>query len=411
MPADLSLQAANGGPSGAALSLPALTPALLATLAVSTGLAVASIYYAQPMLALLAETQHASPFAVGLVPTMTQLGYAAGILLLTPLGDRLDRRRVIGVKTLLLVAALLASAMAPSLPLLVAASFGVGLLATVAQDIVPAVATLAPAARRGRAVGTVMTGLLLGILLSRVVSGVVAGQWGWRVMFGLAAAAMAVVATVLFWRLPRFTPTTTLPYPALLGSLLTLWRRHAALRRAAFAQGLLAVAFSAFWSTLAVWLHAPPFGLGSAAAGAFGLAGAAGALAAPLAGRLSDRHGPLGVARLGALLVLGSFLALLALPSLDRGAGLWLVSLAALGFDLGVQASLIAHQTIVYGLDPEARSRLNAVFFTVVFMGMATGSVFGSLLLDLAGVRAVFGLAALAAAAAWGLRRAGRGDR
>jgi len=411
MPADLSLQAANGGPSGAALSLPALTPALLATLAVSTGLAVASIYYAQPMLALLAETQHASPFAVGLVPTMTQLGYAAGILLLTPLGDRLDRRRVIGVKTLLLVAALLASAMAPSLPLLVAASFGVGLLATVAQDIVPAVATLAPAARRGRAVGTVMTGLLLGILLSRVVSGVVAGQWGWRVMFGLAAAAMAVVATVLFWRLPRFTPTTTLPYPALLGSLLTLWRRHAALRRAAFAQGLLAVAFSAFWSTLAVWLHAPPFGLGSAAAGAFGLAGAAGALAAPLAGRLSDRHGPLGVARLGALLVLGSFLALLALPSLDRGAGLWLVSLAALGFDLGVQASLIAHQTIVYGLDPEARSRLNAVFFTVVFMGMATGSVLGSLLLDLAGVRAVFGLAALAAAAAWGLRRAGRGDR
>jgi len=315
------------------------------------------------------------------------------------------------VKTLLLVAALLASAMAPSLPLLVAASFGVGLLATVAQDIVPAVATLAPAARRGRAVGTVMTGLLLGILLSRVVSGVVAGQWGWRVMFGLAAAAMAVVATVLFWRLPRFTPTTTLPYPALLGSLLTLWRRHAALRRAAFAQGLLAVAFSAFWSTLAVWLHAPPFGLGSAAAGAFGLAGAAGALAAPLAGRLSDRHGPLGVARLGALLVLGSFLALLALPSLDRGAGLWLVSLAALGFDLGVQASLIAHQTIVYGLDPEARSRLNAVFFTVVFMGMATGSVLGSLLLDLAGVRAVFGLAALAAAAAWGLRRAGRGDR
>jgi len=411
MPADLSLQAANGGPSGAALSLPALTPALLATLAVSTGLAVASIYYAQPMLALLAETQHASPFAVGLVPTMTQLGYAAGILLLTPLGDRLDRRRVIGVKTLLLVAALLASAMAPSLPLLVAASFGVGLLATVAQDIVPAVATLAPAARRGRAVGTVMTGLLLGILLSRVVSGVVAGQWGWRVMFGLAAAAMAVVATVLFWRLPRFTPTTTLPYPALLGSLLTLWRRHAALRRAAFAQGLLAVAFSAFWSTLAVWLHAPPFGLGSAAAGAFGLAGAAGALAAPLAGRLSDRHGPLGVARLGALLVLGSFLALLALPSLDRGAGLWLVSLAALGFDLGVQASLIAHQTIVYGLDPEARSRLNATFFTVVFIGMATGSVLGSLLLDHAGVRAVFGLSALAAAAAWGVRRAFPAER
>lgn len=411
MPADLPLRATNGGPADAPRALPALTPGLLATLAVSTGLAVASIYYAQPMLALLAETQQASPSAVGLVPTMTQLGYASGILLLTPLGDRFDRRRVIGVKTLLLVAALLASALAPTLPLLVAASFGVGLLATVAQDIVPTVATLAPPERRGRAVGTVMTGLLLGILLSRVVSGVVAAEWGWRAMFGLAAAAMAVVAAVLFWRLPRFTPTTTLPYPALLGSLFTLWRRHAALRRAAFAQGLLAVAFSAFWSTLAVWLHAPPFGLGSAAAGAFGLAGAAGALAAPLAGRLADRHGPLGVARFGALLVLGSFLALLALPSLGRGAGLWLVSLAALGFDLGVQASLIAHQTIVYGLDPEARSRLNATFFTVVFVGMATGSVLGSLLLDHAGVRAVFGLSALAAAMAWGLRRARRDDR
>ena len=411
MPADLPLRTANGGPADAPGALPALTPALLATLSASTGLAVASIYYAQPMLALLAETQQASPSAVGLVPTLTQLGYAAGILLLTPLGDRFDRRRVIGVKKLLLVAALLASALAPSLPLLVAASFAVGLLATVAQDIVPAVATLAPAARRGRAVGTVMTGLLLGILLSRVVSGVVAGQWGWRAMFGLAAGAMTVVAAVLLWRLPRFTPTTTLPYPALLASLLTLWRRHAALRRAAFAQGLLAVAFSAFWSTLAVWLHAPPFGLGSAAAGAFGLAGAAGALAAPLAGRLSDRHGPQGVAGLGAALVFGSFLTLLALPALGRGAGLWLVSLAALGFDLGVQASLIAHQTIVYGLDPEARSRLNATFFTVVFIGMATGSVLGSLLLDHAGVRAVFGLSALAAAAAWGVRRAFPAER
>ena len=411
MPADLPLRTANGGPADAPGALPALTPALLATLSASTGLAVASIYYAQPMLALLAETQQASPSAVGLVPTLTQLGYAAGILLLTPLGDRFDRRRVIGVKTLLLVAALLASALAPSLPLLVAASFAVGLLATVAQDIVPAVATLAPAARRGRAVGTVMTGLLLGILLSRVVSGVVAGQWGWRAMFGLAAGAMTVVAAVLLWRLPRFTPTTTLPYPALLASLLTLWRRHAALRRAAFAQGLLAVAFSAFWSTLAVWLHAPPFGLGSAAAGAFGLAGAAGALAAPLAGRLSDRHGPQGVAGLGVALVFGSFLTLLALPALGRGAGLWLVSLAALGFDLGVQASLIAHQTIVYGLDPEARSRLNATFFTVVFIGMATGSVLGSLLLDHAGVRAVFGLSALAAAAAWGVRRAFPAER
>ncbi|MDY7229377.1 MFS transporter [Hyalangium rubrum] len=388
-----------------ATRLATLSPPLLGTLAASTGLAVASIYYAQPMLALLSEALHTSPSAVGLVPTLTQLGYALGILLLTPLGDRFDRRRVIIVKTLLLVAALLASALAPNLPLLVVASFAVGLLATVAQDIVPAVATLAPSAHRGSAVGTVMTGLLLGILLSRVVSGTVAGQWGWRWMFALAAVGMAGVAVLLRWRLPRFAPTTSLPYTALVGSLLTLWRRHSALRRAAFAQGLLSVAFSAFWSTLAVWLHAEPFHLGSAAAGAFGLAGAAGALAAPLAGRLSDRRGPGGVARLGAVLVLGSFVALLAMPYLGRSAALWLIGLAAVVFDLGAQTSLIAHQTIVYGLDPEAHSRLNASFFTVVFIGMASGSVLGGIVLEHVGVQAVFGLAAASAAVALMVRR------
>lgn len=385
---------------------PDLPGPLLALLAASTGLAAASIYYAQPLLALLAESLRVTPSSVGLVPTLTQLGYALGILLLTPLGDRYDRRRVIVVKVLLLAAALLASSLAPSLPLLLLASLAVGVVATAAQDIVPAVATLAPDARRGRAVGSVMTGLLLGILLSRVVSGAVAEQLGWRMMFALAAGAVSLIALALRWRLPRFAPTTSLSYPALLGSLRSLWRRHPALRRAALAQGLLSVAFSAFWSTLAVWLHAAPFHLGSTAAGAFGLAGAAGALAAPLAGRLSDRRGPHGVTRLGAALVLASFLALLALPLLDRTAGLWLVALAAVGFDLGVQASLIAHQTIVYGLDPAARSRLNASFFTVVFIGMATGSALGGLLLEHHGVTGVFGLAALAAASALALRLA-----
>ncbi|MCY0988757.1 MFS transporter [Nannocystis sp. ILAH1] len=391
-------------PSSTATRPADLPGPLLGLLATSTGLAAASIYYAQPLLALLAESLRVTPSSVGLVPTLTQLGYALGILLLTPLGDRYDRRRVIVVKVLLLAAALVASSLAPSLPLLLLASLAVGVVATAAQDIVPAVATLAPDARRGRAVGSVMTGLLLGILLSRVVSGAVAEQLGWRMMFALAAGAVSLIAVALRWRLPRFAPTTDLPYFALLRSLRTLWRRHPALRRAALAQGLLSVAFSAFWSTLAVWLHAAPFHLGSTAAGAFGLAGAAGALAAPLAGRLSDRRGPHGVTRLGAALVLASFLALLALPLLDRTAGLWLVALAAVGFDLGVQASLIAHQTIVYGLDPAARSRLNASFFTVVFIGMATGSALGGLLLEHHGVTGVFGLAALAAASALALR-------
>jgi len=168
--------------------------------------------------------------------------------------------------------------MAPSIQVLLVASMAIGITATMAQDIIPAAATLAPVAYRGRVVGTVMTGLLLGILLSRVVSGFVAEHFSWRTMFFAAAASVAAIGVAAMRGLPHFKPTTTLHYGALLGSLGKLWRRYPALRRAALAQGLLSVAFSSFWSTLAVMLHAEPFHLGSAVAGAFGLAGAAGAL-------------------------------------------------------------------------------------------------------------------------------------
>jgi MFS family permease len=189
--------------------------------------------------------------------------------------------------------------------------------------------------------------------------------------------------------------------------------RHGALRRAALAQGLLSVSFSAFWSTLAVMLHEAPFHLGAAAAGAFGLAGAVGALAAPIAGRLADAHGPGLVTRLGAGLVAVSFALMLLMPWLPPGAGLWLIGAGAVGFDLGVQASLIAHQTIIYGIDPAARSRLNAVLMVSVFIGMAAGSSLGSQLLGTWGWTGVTVLATVAALAALGVRSwpAGVADR
>ncbi|MDP2019464.1 MAG: MFS transporter, partial [Hydrogenophaga sp.] len=327
-----------------------------------------------------------------------------GILLLAPLGDRYDRRRIILLKAAALVVALLAAATAPSMAVLLAASLVIGLVATLAQDIVPAAATLAPDAHRGKVVGTVMTGLLLGILLSRVVSGFVAEQFGWRTMFVLAAASIAVIGVAVWRALPRFQPTTQLPYGALLGSLWQLWMRHAPLRRAALAQGLLSVGFSAFWSTLAVMLHGAPFHLGSAAAGAFGLAGAAGALAAPVAGRLSDRFGPEPVTRLGAGLVAVAFAAMELGPLLTPHAQLLLLAVGAIGFDLGAQATLIAHQTIVYGIDPAARSRLNAVLFVGMFIGMASGAALGSLLLASAGWIAVVLLATTSALAALAVR-------
>ncbi|MCE9669886.1 MFS transporter [Myxococcus stipitatus] len=384
-----SVPAASSLPGGDAR----MSRGLRLLLAASAGVPVAALYYSQPMLGVMGATLGASETAVGLLPTLTLLGYALGILLLTPLGDRFDRRRIILLKVALLSVALLLGGLSPGLGLLLAVSFAVGLTATVAQDIVPAAATLAPERERGGVVGTVMTGLLLGILLSRVVSGVVSEHFGWRAMYLMAAGSVALVGLAVWRGLPRFRPTSTLSYGALLASLAGLWREHGALRRAALAQGLLSVGFSAFWSTLAVMLHAAPFHLGSAAAGAFGLAGAAGALGAPVAGRVADRFGPSVVTRLGAGLAVVSFAAMFASPGLEPRAQLWLLGASAIGFDLGVQVTLVAHQTLVFGIDPGARSRLNAVLFVVMFSGMAVGAASGSFVLARWGWMAVTALA------------------
>ncbi|ARP85949.1 MFS transporter [Bordetella genomosp. 9] len=379
-----------------------LSPLLLLLLAISAGIGVASLYYIQPMLGVLGPDIGASGRTVGWLPTLTQLGYAAGILFLAPLGDRYDRKRIILIKAVLLSVALLSSGMAPSSGALLAASFAIALSATLAQDIVPAAAVLSQPHQRGKTVGTVMTGLLLGILLSRVISGFVADHFGWRTMFHAAAFAVLVLAVILWRGLPSFAPTTRLPYAALLASIGQLWRKHPALRLAAWSQGMLSLAFSAFWSTLAIMLHGQPFNLGPSAAGAFGIAGAVGALAAPVAGRMADRHGPGVVSKAGAGLTALSFAAMVLMPSLPATGALWLLGLSTVGFDLGIQVALISHQTIVYGLDPAARSRLNAVLMVGVFVGMAIGGVLGSLALanfGWLGVTAVGTCAALLALA------------
>lgn len=381
-----------------------LPASLLLLLASGAGLAVASLYYAQPMLGILGADIGVSDRAVGMVPMLTQLGYALGILLLAPLGDRYDRRRIILIKAAALTIALMLAGASSGIGMLLVASLAIGLSATLAQDIVPAAATLAMDAHRGKAVGTVMTGLLLGILLSRVLSGFVAERFGWRAMFVCASVSIALTGLAAWRGLPRFRATTHLPYGALLGSLGKLIKKHPALRRAALAQGLLSIGFSAFWSTLAVMLHAEPFHLGSAVAGTFGLAGAAGALAAPLAGRISDRKGPELVTRLGAGLAILSFAAMLFASVLTTHGQLWLLALGAIGFDLGIQATLVAHQTIVYGIEPGARSRLNAVLFVGMFIGMAAGAALGSLLLAQWGWMGVVVLAVVTAVGALAVR-------
>jgi predicted MFS family arabinose efflux permease len=399
----------NPTPPTPAIAAPAassgeLSTALVLLLAAAAGLAVATIYYVQPMLGILGADLHASAGAVGMVPTANQLGYAFGILLLAPLGDRYDRRTIILVKAAALTLALILAGAAPNISLLLATSLAIGLAATLVQDIVPAAATLAPDHSRGKIVGTVMTGVLLGILLSRVLSGFIAEAFGWRAVFHVAALSIAAVGFAVWHKLPRFAATTTLPYLTLLKSLLDLLRQYSALRRAALAQGLMSAGFSAFWCTLAMMLHAAPFHLGSAVAGSFGLAGAAGALIAPMAGKLADKKGPALVTRLGTAFTAASFAVMAFGPALTVQGQLWLLALCTVGFDLGVQATLIAHQTIVYSLEPAARSRLNAVLFVGMFIGMSAGAAAASLLFAQWGWMAVVALAVTTSMAAFAVR-------
>ncbi|WP_410794712.1 MFS transporter [Kluyvera sichuanensis] len=376
---------------------------LIFILALGAGFSVAAIYYAQPLLPLMGSTLNLSVEGMGLIPTLTQAGYALGILFLLPLGDRYDRRTLILLKSLSLAVLLLVYSLTQQFHSLLAVSLLIGMAATMAQDIVPAAAILAPAGKQGKMVGTVMTGLLLGILLSRTVSGVVGELFGWRVMYQAAAVSIALIGALLWRVLPNFTAHSELRYPALMASMAHLWRRYPTLRRAAMAQGFLSIAFSAFWSTLAVML-AEHYHMGSAVAGGFGIAGAAGALAAPLAGGLADKVGAEKVTQLGALLVSISFALMLLLPILPPMAQLALIAVSAVGFDLGLQSSLVAHQNLVYSLEPQARGRLNALLFTGVFIGMSVGSVLGTQVYAMAGWEGVVVLATIAGLVALAIR-------
>ncbi|MGF6648106.1 MFS transporter [Paraburkholderia sp. GAS82] len=344
-----------------------LDSSLLMVMAIACGVFVANIYYNQPILELLQQAFPRSPGLVNLVPTATQLGFACGLFFLVPLGDRIDRRKLILGQAAVLFVALVCLAAAPNVWLLVIASAAVGISGSVAQQVVPFAAELAGSNRRGQVVGTVMSGLLCGILLGRAVGGFTADHWGWRATFWLGAAMTAIIWVMLLVKLPHSEPKTNHSYFGLMKSLIELWREERSLRRATCIQAAMFGSFIGLWTILALRLH-EAFGLGADVAGLMGIVGAAGILIAPLAGRVADRRGPHVVIGLGCLIMLLSYAVL----------GLW-GSLAGLVvgiilLDFGEQSALISNQHVVYALRPEARSRLNTLFMSGMFVGGAAGS-------------------------------------
>jgi len=364
-------------------------------MAVGTAVCVSAIYLSQPILNLLAQVLHTSIRGMGFVTTVTQVGYAAGIVFLVPLGDVAPKKQLILGKLILLVAALVATGLAPGVLTMAAGSLAIGVFATAAQDFIPLAAELSPPEQRGRAIGTVMGGLLLGILGSRMFSGAMAEWIGWRAPFFAAAALTLLVATAVWKRIPSVPQAHAATYPALLRSMGTLLAEQPLLVLSTVGHGFIGLTFSAFWTVLSFHLGQSPFRLSPAQIGAFALAGFAGAAVAPVAGRLADRHGPLFNIRAGIALVAVSFASMLVFPG-----SLVALAAAAVAFDLGVQLSMVSHQTIIYALEPRARSRLNAVYVGSLFGFFALGSFLASWIFSSSGWTGVVLLCLASCAAA-----------
>jgi predicted MFS family arabinose efflux permease len=342
---------------------------LVAVMAVATGVAVANMYYAQPLLHAIGVAFGIGPAPSGLIITASQIGYAGGLVLLLPAGDLAERRRLITTTCLGTALALVGAALSPSPGTLVAAVAVVGLTSVVAQILVPFAASLASDEERGSVVGTVMSGLLMGVLLARTVAGGIAQFWGWRTVYWVAAGLMLLTAAVLRRELPRYRERTALSYPRLLASIATILREEPVLRRRAAYGALSFGAFSVLWTALAFLLSGPGYRLGEGTIGLFGLVGAAGAAMASVAGRFTDRGGArLLTAATSACLVLAWLPIWLGAHDL----GWLLVGIVLL--DVAAQGLHITNQSEIYRLRPDARSRINAAYMTAYFAGGAVAS-------------------------------------
>ena len=352
---------------------PPLSRALTLLMAIATGLAVASNYYAQPLLHSIAQQFNLSTASAGSIVVTAQLSYGVGLLLLVPLGDLFEQRRLIVTMMSISTLGLLISALSASLPWLLLGTALTGLFSVVAQVLVPMAAGLSDPGQRGRVVGTLMSGLLLGILLARTAAGFMATLGDWRSIYLLAAGLMTLCTLALLRALPSRNQSAGMRYPALIGSVFRLFAEEPVLRLRSLL-GLLAFSlFALFWTPLAFLLSAEPYHYTDAIIGLFGLAGAAGALAANWAGRLADR----GKGSMGTLVGLLALL-LAWLPLAFAQSSLAALLVGVLVLDLAVQLVHVSNQNAVIALRPEARNRLNAGYITCYFIGGALGSLLGT---------------------------------
>ncbi|MEQ4768372.1 MFS transporter [Enterobacter hormaechei] len=370
-----------------------LSPALILLMSVATGLAVASNYYAQPLLDTIARAFDLSASSAGFIVTAAQLGYAAGLLFLVPLGDMFERRMLIVSMTLLAAGGMLITASSQSLTMMIIGTALTGLFSVVAQILVPLAATLASPEKRGKVVGTIMSGLLLGILLARTVAGLLASLAGWRTVYWVASVLMVIMALALWRGLPKVKQENHLNYPQLLASVFSLFTRDKLLRTRAILGCLTFANFSILWTSMAFLLAAPPFNYSEGVIGLFGLAGAAGALGARPAGGLADKGKSHMTTSAGLVLLLLSW------------AAIWYGHVSVLALivgilvlDLTVQGVHITNQTVIYRVKPDARNRLTAGYMTSYFIGGAAGSLISASAWQHAGWTGVCAIGAIVAA-------------
>jgi predicted MFS family arabinose efflux permease len=361
-----------------------MTRGLTLLFAVAGGVAVGNLYLAQPLLELISGDLGASTASAGWLVTATQVGYAAGILFVVPLGDVRNRRHLIPTMMLCAAAALTLCAVAPSMGILLVAMTFVGVTTVSGQILAPLAGDLADVASRGHVVGIVVSGILTGILVSRTVSGLIADVAGWRVVFATAAVAGVVLAVLVYRAIPPLAPKARIGYPALIASVGSVVRRERALRWTMVLGATTFATFTMFWTSLTFLLSAPPFSYSVSVVGLFGLAGLAGVIAAQRAGRLHDRGWSLPATGAAWLLALLAF----ALASV-AGKSLAVLIVVIVLVDIAVQALNILNQTRVFAISQEARSRINTAFVTSNFIGGAMGSAAATVLWSIQGWTAV----------------------